>query len=58
MIVIAVKEDLDQRLEQSLDTFLRINTSFEDFERKVGLHFFSLKKMNKVILKQYVYRNE
>ena len=43
-MVIAVKEDLDQRLEQSLDTFLPINTSFEDFERKVGLHFFSLKK--------------
>ena len=48
MIVIAVKEDLDQRLKQSLDTFLRINTSFEDFERKVGLHFFSLKKGTKL----------
>ena len=36
MMVIAVKEDLDQRLEQ----FLRINSSFEDFELKVGLHFF------------------
>ena len=58
MIVIAVKENLDQRLEQSLDTFFRINTSFEDFEIKVGLHFISIKKMNKVILKQYVYRNE
>ena len=57
MIVIALKEDLDQRLEQSLDTFSRINTSFEDLEIKVGLHFF-YKKMNKVILKQYVYRNE
>ena len=55
MIVIALKEDLDQRLEQSLDTFSRINTSFEDFEIKVGLHFFFYKKMNKVILKQYVY---
>ena len=58
MIVIALKEDLDKRLEQSLDTFSRINTSFEDFEIKVGLHFFFYKKMNKVILKQYVYRNE
>ena len=44
MVVIALKEDLDQRLEQSLDTFLRINTSFEDFEIKVGLHFFFIKK--------------
>ena len=58
MIFIALKEDLDQRLEQSLDTFSRINTSFEDFEIKVGLHFFWIKKMKKGILKQYVYRNE
>ena len=51
MIVIALEEDLDQRLEQSLDTFSRINTSFEDFEIKVGLHFFFYKKNEQSYLK-------
>ena len=42
MMVIAVTEDLDQRKYNSHS--VRFCVSFEDFEIKVGLHFFSIKK--------------
>ena len=54
MMVIAVKEDLDQRLEQ----FFANKHQFWRLWDKGRPSLFFDKKMNKVILKQYVYRNE
>ena len=54
MMVIAVKEDLDQRLEQ----FFANKHQFWRLWDKGRPSLFFDKKMNKGILEQYVYRNE